>query len=158
MASMGTTDKDRTAAQSLPFRQSKNKNRVSNLLDVRKAISWLHFGSVLYDVMCAGQSGRKGTEHPVILWWHLLLASSNLGEFLCLFGKRGTARGLPWGREESRIKLCWREEGIWWETGNIMAPIWKDTKTATEVKAGKEIGDDLWSTLLAKDRIMDIES
>lgn len=39
MASMGTTDKDRIAALSVPFRQSKNKNRVSNLLDVRKAIS-----------------------------------------------------------------------------------------------------------------------
>lgn len=39
-----------------------------------------------------------------------------------------------------------------------MALIWKDTKTATEAKAGKEIGDDMWSAVLAKDRIMDIES
>lgn len=40
----------------------------------------------------------------------------------------------------------------------IMALIRKNTNTVTDVKAGKEIGDDMWSTLLAKDRIMDIES
>lgn len=43
------------------------------------------------------------------------------------------------------------------KTGKIMALICKATKNATEISSmGKEIRDDMWSTILPKDRIMDI--
>lgn len=80
MGSMGTTDRDRRAAAALSvaFRQSKNKgenkSRGSKTAGCEEgnqlAALWLRrvfFCCVLYGVMCAGQSRRKGTEHRVIL-------------------------------------------------------------------------------------------
>lgn len=37
-----------------------------------------------------------------------------------------------------------------------MALIWKATKNTTEIKAGKEIRDDVWSATLPKARLEDI--
>lgn len=167
---MGTTHRRAAAALSASFRQSKNKENNKNRCfktagceeGNQLAALWCQWGffcRVLYGVICAGQSGRKGTEHRVILWWHLLLISNNLGEIFSdlLWEERGCkGTAVREGREGGKAKL---EKGkslvekpgkLWHSSGNPQ-------KNATEISStGKEIRDDMWSTILAKDRIMDI--
>lgn len=72
------TGRRAAAALSVAFRQSKNKGKNKNRgfrsagceEGNQLAALWLRQGFLcraLYGGMCAGQSGRKGTEHPVIL-------------------------------------------------------------------------------------------